>query len=529
MWEMTKRGGARRDVARSDSGRPGRQRRVAIESESGMALVLALMTMTVLAIVSSTVIFYSTASEHQSAYSRSGDAAYRLAEAGINNSESVLGLATNNAQSQATLPSTEATASSQAMVTGTARWWGVFNSTSNQWTVYGQGVVANPNPNNSPLTRTLSAVVNVTPSLTQPLNAQAWNYWFALNQGGPNVCDVSVSNNVEVDSSFYIMGNLCLSNNAKIVEDLSSPRIPIIVAVQGKFGYSNGTSIGRSSTNTVSEAHINGGCGGTSLTSTHTCKAYPSSGYDSIYATTFDTAGSLVTPPVIDWAYWYQHASPGPKNPCAAGAVRAPAWDSAFAPYSTQQDILGTYPNGSVTTAFDLTPAQDYSCSTSNGSISWSALTKTLTVRGVMYIDGSAAVTNGAVNEYNGMATLDLSGSLSVNGMMCGKRNANLSDCDFTGWNPNTEMFIIGAHGVDASGNSVFLNNSAKWEGGIYGIGVDYLSNNAVIEGPTIGGTFQFSNNVILKPFPKITVVPLGAPGNPNVYAQPNPPSGYSG
>ena len=50
-----------------------------------------------------------------------------------------------------------------------------------------------------------------------------------------------------------------------------------------------------------------------------------------------------------------------------------------------------------------------------------------------------------------------------------------------------------------------------------------------VIEGPTIGGTFAFLNNVVLKPFPIITTVPLGAPGNPNVYAQPNPPSGYSG
>jgi hypothetical protein len=99
---------------------------------------------------------------------------------------------------------------------------------------------------------------------------------------------------------------------------------------------------------------------------------------------------------------------------------------------STQQDISGTYPNGSATTAFDLTPTQDYSCSTATGSLNWNALTKTLSVRGVMYLDGSAAITNGAVNEYNGMATLYISGSLYVNGMMCGKRNANLSDCDFT-------------------------------------------------------------------------------------------------
>ena len=44
-----------------------------------------------------------------------------------------------------------------------------------------------------------------------------------------------------------------------------------------------------------------------------------------------------------------------------------------------------------------------------------------------MYIDGSAAVTNQAVNEYNGMGTIYLSGYLTVDGMMCGKRNADQS------------------------------------------------------------------------------------------------------
>lgn len=493
-----------------------------------MALVLALSTTTVLTMIAATTLTYTVQSERQSVVSRSGDVAYRLAEAGVNQAAATLNLATNNAQSQQTLPSSEATASSSVTAAGTEKWWGVFDATSSSWVVYGKGIARNAESSSGSLSRTVSATINVSPSLLQPLNAQAWNYWFATNQGGATTCDVTISNNVQVDASFYVMGNLCLSNNAKIVEDLSTSRLPIIVAVQGKFNYANGTSIGRSSSSTVSEAHINGGCGST-WASMRTCRGYPTTGYDPIYARKFDTNGNLVTPPVVDWAYWYAHASPGPKNPCAAGAVRPPAFESTILPYSTQQDISGVYPNGSVTTAFDLTPSSDYSCSTTGGSISWSAATKTLTVSGAIYIDGSAAVTNGAVNEYNGMATLYLSGALSVNGKMCGKRNAGLTDCDFTGWNPNTEMLIVAAHGTDASGNSVLLNNSAKWEGGIYGTGIDALSNNAVVEGPTIGGTFSFSNNVVLSPFPTITVVPLGAPGNPNVYAQPQPPSGYSG
>ena len=37
------------------------------------------------------------------------------------------------------------------------------------------------------------------------------------------------------------------------------------------------------------------------------------------------------------------------------------------------------------------------------------------------------------------------------------------------------------------------------------------------------------TNNMTAKPFPIITTVPIGTPGNPNVHAQPQPPTGYSG
>src|SRR5881392_252387 len=79
-----------------------------LRSESGMALVLALMTMTVLTIVATTTIVYAIQGQHQSSYSRASDVTYRLAESGVNNAAATLGLASNNAQSQTTLPSTEA-------------------------------------------------------------------------------------------------------------------------------------------------------------------------------------------------------------------------------------------------------------------------------------------------------------------------------------------------------------------------------------------------------------------------------------
>ena len=438
--------------------------------ESGIALVMALMTMIVLAIVSTTAIYYSTQSEHQSSYSKTSDVAYRLAEAGINNASATLGLATRQRLSaRARCRRQRRRRCSQSL---RERYRQVVGHATNVLSRIVDGLrEGHRHEPELELVRgdasALRATIRVSPSLTQPLNAQAWNYLFVTNQGGPNVCDVSISNNVEVDASFYIMGNLCLSNNAKIVEDLATPTIPIIVSVQGKLGYSNGTSIGRSATNTVTEVHLNGGCGNTNLTSTHTCKAYPTSGFDPIYAQIFDTHGTVVTPPTIDWALLVPEREPGPQASLhhlyLAACLREhgcslqhAAGHLGHVPERQRHDAVqpDAEPELLVRDAERLDQLE----------------------RRHEDIDGERRHVHRrqrgrdeqAVNEYNGMGTIYLSGYLTVNGMMCGKRNAGNSDCDFTNWNPNTEMLIVGAHGQDASGRSVFLDNSAKWEGGIY-------------------------------------------------------------
>ena len=40
------------------------------------------------------------------------------------------------------------------------------------------------------------------------------------------------------------------------------------------------------------------------------------------------------------------------------------------------------------------------------GEISWNATTRMLTVYGTIYLDGSAYVGNGLLNQYNGVATI---------------------------------------------------------------------------------------------------------------------------
>ena len=502
-----------------------------IRDESGIALVFALVTMSVMTLVAGTAIYYSTASQHESSNGKAADVAYRLAESGINNAASVLGYSLTNALVSSSLPGTEATASSQTYSGGTAKWWGTFNSATKVWTLYGKGIVASPIANVSAVTRTLSATMNVTYSYNQPVNSQAWNYIYLTNTGGANVCDVTLSNNVQLDAPLYINGNLCFNNNTNIREDLVTPRIPINVVVKGKVQWANnGSSIGISSGNTITNAYLVGGCG-TTLASPHVCKAYPTAGYDPIYTGSFSTSAPTVSTPAVNWVTdgWYGNASPGPSHPCATVSGTPPSFDGGPSPNNTQQNLTAPYANGSLPSTTNLTPASSYTCQTANGELSWNASTHTITAKGVIYIDGNVSIGDGSVDDYNGQATLYASGYITVTGSMCGKRNAGNTACDFTAWNPNTEMWILAANGDNGSGYSIVLPNNATWEGGFYATkGID-LSNNGTVEGPIIAGTVIFTNNVTAKPFPVITTIPEGAPGNPNVYAQPNPPGGYSG
>jgi len=506
-----------------------------LRNEDGIALVMALMTMTVLTIVATTTIYYTTSNQHSTSYSKASDAAYRLAESGVNNAMATLGYSTANALSPTALPSTEANASSQTYATGTAKWWGTLNTSSKMWTLYGKGFVNSPVGAGSQVTRTLTASMQVTYSYNQPVNSQAWNYIYLTNAGGANVCDVTLSNNAHLDAPLYLEGNLCFSNNTSIEEDLNTPRIPISVVVKGKVDWANsGSSIGMSSSNTVDTVWIIGGCG-SSLGSPHTCVPSPTTGHDPLYVGSggfHNSAPPAVSPPTVNWVTdgWYSSSSPGPANPCTTSSGTVPSFDGGPAPNNTQQNLSAPYANGSIPSTVNLTPTgSSYTCKTPQGEMSWDGTNHVMTVKGVIYIDGNVSIGDGSVDEYNGQATMYTSGYVTVNGTMCGKRNAGNTACDFSNWNPNTEMWILAAHGNNGSGYSIVFPNNAIWEGGVYATNSIDLSNNGTIEGPIIGGSANFSNNVTIKPFPVITNVPVGAPGNPNVYAQPNPPGGYSG
>jgi Tfp pilus assembly protein PilX len=581
--------------------------RLRVDSERGMALVMAIGIMTVLAIAGTTAIAYSTSSAQQSAQTRSRTSAFSLAEAGVNNSMAVLNLPTNNALDPETLPKctnnekkySDASADRASTSTwrhstidgGTVDWCGTLVRKDALWYVTSIGRSSNPNNTTTNVTRTLEATVTVTPTTTQPLNNPVWNYLYAGHTG--STCDQTLNNNISGASRMYVAGNLCLSPNVQLNQST--------VIVGGTLDVSNNAAVGAStSMATRVETYVGGNC-------RYATGSWGSCGGNQdvrhIYSKRSDginigvnQPAPVVAPPAADFATWYENSIPGPSQTCTTSSGTPPTFDNNYpsrdssvssvadlTPSSSYfcrvgqganttltgaltaasttvtvasasgfpstsfvirvDDEFMTVTAGFGTTTWTVTRASNGSTATthasgqtlewktpSSGEIAWNNTTKTLTVSGTIYIDGSAKISNGALNSYNGMGTIYLSGTFLATGSLCASISG--SNCNFASWNPDFDMLMIVANGnggqVDP-GNSIQLDNNYSYQGGLYGTNAVEFGNNVNVDGPIVGSQIILSNNLTTNAFPNISIVPVGMPSNEEVYAQPNPPQGFTG
>jgi len=489
-----------------------------LREESGIALVLALAITAALTVSATAAVTFTASSARSSDRSKADQTALALAEAGLSNATAVLGNPSNNALQAATLPSSEATASSVQYEAGTAKWWGSLNPATQTWSLVGKGIVRSADPNAASVTRTVGESIDVLANLTQPLNNQAWNYLMARRTGDPDHCDQELRQSVTVRAPLYVSGNLCMFNTASVMPGVGppSPAPAVNLVVAGSASFANTSHVGESDSK-IASAYIANGCNG------HVPCSFNSA--DPVWATASGQVPPAITAPTVDWDYWYANASPGPRHPCAVTAGTPPILDN---------NAFRDSPNGSVP-VFDLTPVDaDYTCRNVSGGgavigeLSWNHTTKVLTVRGAIFIDGSVLVSQGPVN-YNGQASLYLSGTFTMGTttQLCGGVVAG--HCDFGAWNPNTELLLVIANGDDGSRVSAALNQSSDFQGGIYATNDVVIGQSANLEGPLLGGSLILNNTVDAKPFPVIDTVPIGTPGNPNVYAQPQQPRNFSG
>ena len=564
-----------------------------LKQETGMALVMAVGMLAVLTISGTTIVAYTTSNSRSGALSKTSELAFSLSETGLNNAMAVLSNPTNNALDPDVLPSTEATASSATYEGGTAKWYGTLDRSAAMWTVTSLGLYNNPTGTGAAqVRRKLTAKVPITPTYTQPLNNPVWNYLYAGHTG--STCDQSLNNNISGTSRMYVAGNLCLSPNVQLAQSTvivggnldvannaavgantnMSTRVEAYVGGAcrygvGSWGTCNGDQDARHIYSKLS--------GGTTIGVNHNPPVVaPPTAYFPLWyenaipgpsqscttssgtTPTFDNNypardGSLVTAFDLTPASSYIcRVGPGASTALASAitASQATVTVASASGFPASQfriridDEVMTVTGGYGTTTWTVTRAVNgtiaashatsqtvlWENATSSGELSWNATTKTLTVKGTIFIDGNAKVSNGALNTYNGQATLYLSGTFRATGSLCGAVSG--SACSYSGWNPNSELLTIVANGNGGQvnpGDSIQIDNNCSFQGGLFGTNAVEFGNNVNIGGPVVGSYIILSNNLTTNDFPYITTVPVGMPSNPAVYAQPNPPQLFAG
>jgi hypothetical protein len=564
-----------------------------LRDQTGSALIMTMGILAVLTISGTTMVAYTTSNARSGSYSNENERTFSLAEAGLNNAMAVLANPVNNALHADLLPSTEATASSMTYEGGTAKWYGNFDAGLQQWTVTAIGLHNNPTGSGvAQVRRQLVAKVPVVPTNTQPNNNPAWNYIYARATG--STCDVTLSNNLSGQSRFYVAGNLCLMQNVDITSeslfvkgnvdlennaDVGSTSNRVETYVGGQCRYAGG-------------AWTTGGCGGiqdsrhifSHLQSSSTAgvntptptipdpQADLASWYENAApGPAIPCSSSSGTPPTFDNNYPSHNNSTGtfeltgttsyacrvgpganttltsPMNASQTTLTVASASGFPGTPFKLRIDdeymnVTGGFGtttwtvtrgvNGSTATSHVTSQTVTWDDSNAAGMIIWNATTKTLTVKGTMFIDGSASITNGALNMYNGQSTLYLSGVFYINNSskLCG--GVSGSECAFSTWNPNNELLTIVTDwhgGMAGTGNGILIDNNAQFQGGLFATYDVEFINNSRSDGPIVGRTVKLANNVQNDQFPTISTVPAGMPGSPEIYAQPLPPQLFAG
>ena len=484
----------------------------------------------VLTVSGTTLIYYSSTNARSVSYSTANASAYDLAESGINEMMSILSKPDNNALNKYLLgeqTNGTVTHTTHTYQGGTVEWYGTLAQSvtgSSTWSLTSIGKVANPTGASvSQVTRTLTAKVPVVPTYTQPLNNPAWN--FIYSRGTGQTCDMTIQQSVVVQSPLYVAGNLCLTNTASVT---SGPLV-----VQGSLTMSQSANFAGTSTTPLNQLNVRNGCKWKNNALHNPCQqGAGASGFDNVWATLIGNNPPVSPAPTADFDAWYLNSNPGPYYPCLTTTGTPPLFDndqgSAAAPSAAKR-------NNSLPTVQDLTPSTSYTCKSSNGELSWNASTKVLTANGTIFIDGSAQIQNGAVNTYTGSATIYVSGTLLIKNSSICQAVAN-GQCTTSGWNPAQRMlvFVVNGNGSGGApqsqvsgGDSVQLV-SAYAQGALYATNAIDLGTTSQFDGPLDGSTVMLGQSTSSF-FPGFTFVPAGMPGNPEVYAQPQPPQLYAG
>jgi Tfp pilus assembly protein PilX len=586
-----------------------------LREEDGIALILAIVTMLVLTITLTGVIFLTAAGARDAHRTNAGQKASALAESGINNALAVLKanydlgttiypgdptllLSTTLTSPVTTLPAsttinvastsgfspgpnmisvgssgpvtcTSTTLTSFTGCTGgaagtyptgtvvvratafgvnSATWSGsLVNVPTNpkwkwQWQLTASGRVKNPTGPAADVVRNATAVVPVVipDSTSVDPNTSALDWVYGLH-------DVTFGQSVNVASPVYAGHDIILANTATISEtipaSLTLPARPnrivaehdlSLVGPQNRVGHVNGSA---DPANDLAEIHVGHYCASQGNPTPHPCvwgatdkiwgvvhdntiphfNPLPSVTCCSPLAWAAPADGTSHPASPSDMGFWYLNAGLGPKTPCATSTGTPPRFDTSS---GTADDTINESAY-SRAAPFQLIGGATYSCTSADGQtkLAWDGTT--LTIKGTVFIDGSATISNnGTVAKYVGKGTIILTGlfSMSNNTALCA--NLSGSSCNTSApWDADTTALAIIAGGIDTSqlpapGTSISIKKG-NFQGLLLANGnIDGSVSGTVIIGPMVSayGSVNAGQSGTLQ-FPPITFASSGTDG----------------
>ena len=422
-----------------------------LEREEGMALILAVVTTTVVTIMVVAMLSFTSASSRDANLKDARQSAYALAEAGVGQALAQLAshfyrdngsdgptpyqappdddqpindstvfdsswFATTNSQKSST-DGSPCTYDASGTLTSTCVTWSVTPEPDSPegikeqtLLITGTGTVLNPT-GAAPLVQTVTAKVDVQ---KKPVLVKTPEYWKEIYYGdGPsNNCDFTLDQGVEITAPLYSGGNLCLENSAKIYGSDVTLKVlgwAWVKNPQGFIGKDNDATYAR-----LNSAQILAGCSSAKNKQPSTV----------VGSCTVNKSGDNVW----DSTPTSQHAATAPT------ADPLPVVDFVE-PANRQLSSLSCTNGRSPTTetTFSLTPAgASYSCESQIGSINWDSAAHVLTVDGEVSFSG-----NLLIDTSNTPTTYEGHGSFFVNGTITTANNAYLcvkvrsGECDF--------------------------------------------------------------------------------------------------
>jgi hypothetical protein len=488
-----------------------------LRAQEGITLVMAVGILGCFTLTGATLMYYASTTSRSAAYSGQNNGAYDLAEAGVNEMMAVLSQPSNNALNKYLLglqPNGTVMKTTHAYAGGTVTWWGILNEGTATWSLTSVGETKDPTgPTASPIRRTLTAKVPVTPTLTQPLNSPAWNYIYATQTG--NTCDMTISQSVQVGSPLYVNGNLCLQNTAAITNG------PLVA--RGRLTLVQSANAVGSSTAPINEAHIAGGCQWKNNPFHSAC-----SSLDNVFARTLDSTPTQIAAPAVDWDGWYRNASPGPYFPCYAQSGTIPVFDNDQGarrprpdPTQLQRARLLQPDAGGLLHVPDRRRRALLGCGRAHAQDPRNRFhrrQRTGAERSREHLSGARLALPFGHASGQELEALRPSGFGRHRLRLCRlgpQRDHARRRRQRPRWRPGTGRRFDPARLGQLSGSP--LRDECR-----------RLDTTSQAIGPMVGSTVYLGQSTATS-FPSVTVAPAGMPGSPLVYAQPNPPQLYGG